>query len=244
MLRNILLIACLVSRPAFADCFGEDSTHLVLERELIDFQDGHWLVAIIRQIQGKEADGSNEFFIDGVEFTLFTPIDYPCGKPLLDYSMQGVDTGHVNKIDYPWLKGIDLTGMMLGGSGNGLSHSIFSYGDEKLAAAGIDWKDLAKHQTGLQHTNMGGIYVGQLGPGHGNGLVMWEADWTDGAHYDPHPFDVYYFSWDGRSFTLSQHINTGSKYDPEAAKPEFLGLPAGSELPRLQFPYTFHTMTR
>lgn len=77
-----------------------------------------------------------------------------------------------------------------GGSGCGLNHLIITYGDELQALA----------PAALSHDNMGGLFIGDLGGGRGPGLVLFDAQWGRGSHYDPHSYRVWTYRWKDERF--------------------------------------------
>lgn len=78
-----------------------------------------------------------------------------------------------------------VTALEPGGSGNNFKHVLLAYEGGIRPLAPMD----------LQHSNMGGFYVGELGRGRGPGLVLWDAIWEDGAHYAPHRYRVTTYRW-------------------------------------------------
>jgi hypothetical protein len=43
-------------------------------------------------------------------------------------------------------------------------------------------------------------------------ILLWNDIWEDGAHYDPHRYQVEIFQWNGSSFVKSKTIETKKKY--------------------------------
>jgi hypothetical protein len=110
-----------------------------------------------------------------------------------------------------------ITTELHGGSGNGFRHILLAASDNSLRR--IDQPDFA-------HSNMGGFYVGDLGGGRGQGVVVWDAEWKAGAHYDPHPYRFTFYRWNGKSFAAPEVLVTKEAYPatPDAA-PTGLGFP-------------------
>jgi hypothetical protein len=85
-----------------------------------------------------------------------------------------------------------------GGSGCGISHLLLSYDGSPVPLA----------PSNLGHDNMGGLYVGDLGPGKGQGLILFEALWEGGSHYDPHPYRVWTYRWESQHFAGPAVVRT------------------------------------
>jgi hypothetical protein len=69
----------------------------------------------------------------------------------------------------------------------------------------------------LAHTNMGGFFVGDLGEGRGPGIALWDAEWNEGAHYDPHPARMFIYRWNDHGFVGPEQLDTAG---PVAAEPD------------------------
>jgi hypothetical protein len=104
-----------------------------------------------------------------------------------------------------------------GGSGSLLTHSLLEFGHGGLKQIALPV---------AQHSNMGGFFFGDLGRRDGLGTVIWDANWSDGAHYAPHPYTFRYYHLKGQKFILSREITTPGRYDPTSPDdaPEGLGL--------------------
>jgi hypothetical protein len=76
----------------------------------------------------------------------------------------------------------------------------------------------------LAHTNMGGFFVGDLGEGRGPGIAIWDAEWNEGAHYDPHPARMFIYRWSDRGFHGPERLDTA---EPVAAEPDAAPLALG-----------------
>ena len=72
----------------------------------------------------------------------------------------------------------------------------------------------------------GGIYVGDLGGGHGYGLVRWDFIWGHEMHVDPHQFEVEIFHFDPAEsvFKLERKISSKEKYSTAGEFLSKLGL--------------------
>ena len=66
----------------------------------------------------------------------------------------------------------------------------------------------------LGHSNMDGIFVGDLGRGRGPGLVAWNADWNGDAHYAPHRYQIVTYRWRDGRFVGPELRTTKRRYDP------------------------------
>src|SRR5262249_403131 len=60
----------------------------------------------------------------------------------------------------------------------------------------------------------GGVYLGDLGAGHGAGLVWWSFIWNDGAHPDPHEYEAEILRFDSKKghFERIQWMTSRRKY--------------------------------
>jgi hypothetical protein len=233
VLRAGLVVLMMVAgaiQPAQAGCANEDRNHAVLARQGIRLTEKGFPVtfpAMVRQLVGEDYGagpaGNERFDSDGVEISVFAEEDgyrYPCSTPLVDITDPDSETGRIDALDFSWFQGFDAVTEQFGGSGSGFKHRIF-------ARIGSKFVDVTPSQIG--HNNMGGFFFGPLGNGRGNGFVIWEADWTDGAHYDPHPYSATFYEWDGSAFHKAGEISNPKKYEipfPVPA-PDFIGLPKG-----------------
>ena len=107
-----------------------------------------------------------------------------------------------------------------GGSGASFLHLLFNRQKWDGVVAALA-------PTALEHTNMGGFHVGELGGGRGPGIAIWDAQWDDGAHYDPHPYGLTLYRWDGKAFVGPEVLKTPGKLNPNLpdAVPAAFGLP-------------------
>lgn len=100
-----------------------------------------------------------------------------------------------------------------GGSACHYDHLILAYGGDLYADDGVE--PLAPQALG--HSNMDGMFVGDLGRGQGPGLVTWSAWWgyeADEGHYSRHKYQIVTYRWrDGRFAGPTVRI-TSRKYDP------------------------------
>jgi hypothetical protein len=62
--------------------------------------------------------------------------------------------------------------------------------------------------------NMGGYHLGDLGPGKGVGLVVWQAVSDDGAHYSPHRYAVTTYPWKDGRLGKPVTTETDKKFEP------------------------------
>jgi len=229
MRQAALFIIALVAltRASASECLGEDKDHIVLSRQHVNMGQDYLYAGVIRQMIGKfegtSANNHRMYYVGGVDVNIFRVNydEYPCGKPFLAYEITNANTARIDTFHFPWLTGIDIASESLGGSGDGFAHEIFGLIDGKL----IDVTPTG----GLNHTNMGGFYIGPLGKGLGVGIAVWDADWTDGAHYDPHPYVVQYYTWNGTKFVPTRKIASKESYDPSGSTPAFIEVPAGRD---------------
>jgi hypothetical protein len=102
-----------------------------------------------------------------------------------------------------------LTTFEPGGSGCGYEQIILAYGTT-ADAGGVRVVSPMR----LTHSNMDGVYVGNLGHGKGPGLVLWTALWEGGTHYQPHRYSVTIYRWRGGKFTGPSVKVTKRKLSP------------------------------
>jgi hypothetical protein len=108
------------------------------------------------------------------------------------------------------------TGITPGASGDDYTHVLLGYGRRLREIAPIPLPTSAP----LRTSNLGGIFVGNLGRGRGPGLARWEGIWADGeAHYDPHRLEVTLYRWRGGRLERSAHYITRNRLasDPDRA---------------------------
>jgi len=224
----ILLMMAGAIQPARAGCAGEDKDHIVLSRQSVTLTENRFPVTfpvVVRQIVGdslgETAFAHDWFSIKGVEVSVFADgVSYPCDAPALDVTADQFSTARVDALDFSWFQGFDIVSEFLGVSGSSFSHRLFVRLDKKFVD--VTPKDE------MTHTNMGGFFFGPLPTANGKGFVIWEADWTDGAHYDPHPYKARFYEWNGSSFKPAGDLSTPQKYAITAAAPDFIGLPKGT----------------
>lgn len=76
-------------------------------------------------------------------------------------------------------------------------------------------------------TDMGGVYVGNLGPGNGVGVAAWDFVW-DNCHICSHHYDVRIYPWDGSGKRFSRraarNLRSRGAYDTDAQGLQDLGL--------------------
>ena len=104
-----------------------------------------------------------------------------------------------------------------GGSGSGYFHQLLAFspgGDELMPLA----------PAMLVHGNMGGFHAGKLDSERGDGIAIWDAEWTDGSHYSPHPATMTIYRWVDGGFVGPERLETKEKVPakPDAA-PKALG---------------------
>jgi hypothetical protein len=102
-----------------------------------------------------------------------------------------------------------MTAFEPGGSGCHYDHLIIPYGGEMSVEDGV--QPLAPMSLG--HSNMDGIFVGDLGRGRGPGLVAWGAE-DDDAHYSPHQYQIVVYRWRDGRFVGPKVTFTKRRYDP------------------------------
>lgn len=94
-----------------------------------------------------------------------------------------------------------------GGSGERFRHHLL------VLDPSSDPQELAPGD--LSHSNMGGFFVGDLGDGRGPGVATWDAQWNEGAHYDPHPARMILYRWNDRGFAGPERLDTAGPVAPE-----------------------------
>jgi hypothetical protein len=185
-------------------CIGEDAGHIVLWRG----------------------------FPDGIETVVRAPIvaRTPAGPKTLQVSFADADCRIVDNLtmqgDGALVRPIVLDGdnFLLvtaadhGGSGSMLTHVLLEVTSAGLKRIGLP---------DVRHSNMGGFFVGDLGKGIGAGAVVWEADWTAGRHYDPHPYTFVYYRWVNSKFTLLRKMTTVRSYESSNPDAVIKGLGLG-----------------
>jgi hypothetical protein len=76
-------------------------------------------------------------------------------------------------------------------------------------------------------TDMGGVYVGDLGPGNGVGVAAWDFNW-DNCHLCTHHYNVRLYPWDraGERFSrqAAKNLRSRGAYDTDAKGLQDLGL--------------------
>lgn len=130
------------------------------------------------------------------------------GAPLLRFEEARLGTGEL----------LHVIALYPGGSGSRLQHLLLAM--DVLT----DPQPLAP--ISLAHSNMGGFFVGDLGAGRGPGIALWDAEWSDGGHYSPHPATLIMYRWRGGHFIGPERLRTRGHVpaEPDAA-PAALGLP-------------------
>jgi hypothetical protein len=104
-----------------------------------------------------------------------------------------------------------VTAFKAGGSGCGYDHALLLYGGQMFAEDGV--QPLAPML--LTHSNMDGIFVGDLGRTRGPGLVMWSAQWKGlESHYEPHQYELVTYRWRNGRFVGPSARTSKRKYDP------------------------------
>jgi hypothetical protein len=107
-----------------------------------------------------------------------------------------------------------------GGSGCGLYHILLAYDGYPRIFAPTD----------LSHDNMGGFFVGDLGRGRGPGLVLFDALWGSGSHYDPHPYRVWTYRWKDQRFVGPVVLETKPMTPDPKQVAKALGYPFSDEM--------------
>jgi hypothetical protein len=204
-MRSAILLAALASclfggRAAAAGdhvpqpqplCAREDAGHVVLWR-------GHpgGVEAVVRAAIAKGLPAGPK--------TVAVGFFGPGCRTLDDITMQG-DSALVRPIELDKVEFLLVTADDHGGSGSTLTHALL-----EVTPAGLKRIDLPD----FQHSNMGGLFLGNLGNGSGFGAVVWDAEWTAGAHYDPHPYTFRYYVWENGRFAFLRKTSTTRSYDP------------------------------
>ena len=105
-------------------------------------------------------------------------------------------------IDLPLLIGV---AMQPGGSDN-----LF---EVRIISKEIGGKIHELQPSAIQLSNQGGIHIGSLGKGK-VGMVIWEFQWSEEAHYEPHAYKIKMYDWDanGKNFVFKREFLTGQKF--------------------------------
>jgi hypothetical protein len=103
-----------------------------------------------------------------------------------------------------------VTAFCPGGSAANFYHILLAY-NAQFRQDGVE--SLAP--TLLSHSNMDGIFVGDLGHGRGPGLVIWNAQWNGDGHYSPHQYEIVSYRWRNGRFVGPSVRTTKRKYSPE-----------------------------
>lgn len=103
-----------------------------------------------------------------------------------------------------------VTAFRLGGSGCWYDHLILTYGGEMYADDGV--APLAPVPLG--HSNLDGIFVGDLGRGRGSGLVAWSAQGDGDGHYSPQTYQIVTYQWRDGRFVGPEVRTTRRRYPP------------------------------
>lgn len=194
----VLLISNTVEAAApDTRCRGEDADFAVLARQQFSLGPNEF-VALILQKRLKDMGPLENASAPGVVFyapgpatvLVFDPVGYPC-KSLIEIPLKDYETARVSAIDLSWFKGVDVVGEMIGGSGSSTAHIFLSYSSGKFIRA---------NDEPISFSNQGGGYIGSLPDGDGVGLIIWDAQFRSGSHFDPLFFDVTRYHWDGSAF--------------------------------------------
>jgi hypothetical protein len=207
MLELFLAAALIVAEPAA--CLPVDPADVVVEHRVLD-RDGQQPLQVYA-VSHRGEDGpfgyvSSRLVIYGAD----------CSVRHLQMFDGAVET-HFKAAKLGERSVLVVTTMYPGGSGVGYEQVILGYDAFSVYA-------LAPER--LRYSNMDGFYLGDLGGGRGDGLILWTAIW-DGAHYDPHRYTVTTYRWRKDHFAGPKVWTTLKHYDPDPETvAKGLGLPS------------------
>jgi hypothetical protein len=140
-------------------------------------------------------------------------------EPLLEQEFEGTQDIKLALVQLAKTPFLVVSVFNAGGSGCGIDHMLISYDETPRA-----WAPAA-----LGHDNMGSLFVGDLGQGRGPGLVLLEAQWGTGSHYDPHPYRVSTYRWKDEHF-IGPATKATKPMSPDPEKvAKSLGLPSSTK---------------
>lgn len=205
MLHLLLAAVLAVSDPK--SCLPPDPADVVVERVVLDRKAGP-LEAYSVSRKGE----NGQLGYDSARVVVYAADCQVMHQQLFDGAMEA----HFTLTRLGDLPILVATAMTAGGSGDGFQEVVLAYDDDGVFA-------LAPAR--LQHSNMDGFHVGDLGGGRGPGLMTWSAEW-DGAHYEPHRYRVTTWRWRDDRFVGPEAWTTRKRYDPDPeAVAKALGLP-------------------
>ncbi len=199
-----LLLAAVVATSTPQCAATGSNEKLVQQMDLASY--GRTLVASTYEVPG---DG-----VGGIAATRLL-IHSPACEPLFAEEFEGTTEIKLTLVRLAKTPFLVASVLSPGGSGCGLNHVLISYDGEPRAFA----------PAALGHDNMGGLYVGDLGHGRGPGLVLLEALWDGGSHYDPHPYRAWVYRWTDQRFIGPQVTKTKPMRPDPARVARSLGLP-------------------
>ncbi len=211
MLELFLAAATSVALTAAAPalCLPADPAEVVTEHRVLDRDEGQPLQVYAVSHRGEDGP----FGYDSSRVVIY---DAACGVRHLQVFDGAVET-HFRSAKLGDQSVLVATVMYPGGSGVGYEQVILGYDTFSVYA-------LAPER--LRYSNMDGFYLGDLGGGRGDGLILWMAIW-DGAHYDPHRYTVTTYRWRDGHFSGPEVRTTHKRYDPDPdTVAKALGLPA------------------
>jgi hypothetical protein len=136
-------------------------------------------------------------------------------EPLLEQEFEGTQKIRLKLVQISNTPFLVVSEFKLGGSGCGIDHMLISYDGTPRAWAPAD----------LGHDNIGSLFMGDLGRGRGPGLVLLQAQWESGSHYDPHPYRVWTYRWKDDHFVGPEMRTTKPMIPNPSGVAKSLGLP-------------------
>jgi len=207
-----LMLVMLLSAPGLSHaalCIPEDNQHVVLSRSEISWPGRNSGVVFDVVVRGDIAKPTDEYFSSVTVYFLGDDLTVPNCKVVLEVNVPQMDSARVR----PGLLGaqpvVDIITEHHGGSGDQFAHRLFAVDGDALRAIAAP---------PLEHSNMGGFFVGDLGRGRGVGVALWDADWNGGGHYAPHRYQLRYFIWRNGRLEAVPMIETRRKIEPDPDK--------------------------
>lgn len=106
---------------------------------------------------------------------------------------------HINGIDFPL---IAVVAGYAGGSDSQFESTLVS-------VVGAKTQELVPH---LETNIEGAVCPGNFGTDSKPGVLRVNFKWGDEGHYQPHLYEYWFYSWDGKQFVLSKHGQTKKEY--------------------------------
>lgn len=197
-----LLIAAAVSVTSTNNCKVDlDRGETVVERRILKVRDGALEAVALSKSDEKYGDPASRMMVLG----------WGC-KVVFNQRFDDATKVLFSEERLGYQPVLFVTAFKPGGSGSGFEHALLAYGGNRFADDGV--QPLAPMV--LTHSNMDGIFVGDLGNRRGPGLVMWRAQWNAAeAHYDRHRYEIVSYRWRNGRFVGPDVRTTKRKYNPD-----------------------------